>query len=68
MALDILSKKTNKIVESKDLYYIFDSTKLGEFTLPVDALKVPYELVNKRLTYYDRHRGFINFVLRFLLF
>jgi PAS domain S-box-containing protein len=62
MALDILSKKTNKIVESKDLYYIFDSTKLGEFTLPVDALKVPYELVNKRLTYYDRHRGFINFV------
>ncbi|XOB62623.1 ABC transporter substrate binding protein [Campylobacterota bacterium DY0563] len=62
MALDILAGKPHKVVISDDLYYIFDSTKLGEFTLPVEALKVPYELVNKRLTYYDKHRGFINFV------
>ncbi|WP_321469008.1 ABC transporter substrate binding protein [Halarcobacter sp.] len=62
MALDILAGKPHKVLVSDDLYYIFDSTKLGEFTLPVEALKVPYELVNKRLTYYDKHRGFINFV------
>ncbi len=62
MALAILAGKPHKVLVSDDLYYIFDSTKLGEFTLPVEALKVPYELVNKRLTYYDKHRGFINFV------
>lgn len=62
MAIDLLNKQPHKVLVSEDLYYIFDSTKLGQFTLPVEALKVPYELVNKRLTFYDKHRGFINFV------
>ncbi|RXK08680.1 ATP-binding protein [Halarcobacter ebronensis] len=62
MALDILEGEPHKIVVSDDLQYVFDSTKLSEFTLPVDALKVPYTLVNKRVTFYDKHRGFINFV------
>ncbi|GGD31427.1 sensor histidine kinase [Malaciobacter pacificus] len=62
MALDILEKKPHQVLVSDDLYFIFDSKKLSEFTLPVDALRVDYEVVNKRETFYDRHTGFINFV------
>lgn len=71
MALGILNGAKPRVEIYDDLNYIFDSTKLGEFTLPVDALKVPIELVNKRKTFYDRHTGFINFVFTtspFLLF
>ncbi|WP_428025206.1 ABC transporter substrate binding protein [Arcobacter sp.] len=71
MALDILNKKSHKIVTYTDLTYIFDSQKLSEFYLPVDGLSIPYELINKRPTYYEKHRGFINFVFTispFLLF
>ena len=62
MALDILDKKPHKVVVSKDLYYIFDSKKLQQFILPVDALDQDYELVNKRLTFYDKNRRFIELV------
>jgi len=62
MALDILNNKPHKIEVSKDLYYIFDSKKLEEFTLPVDVLKKDYEIVNKRTTFYDENRGFIDFI------
>ncbi|RXJ78360.1 ATP-binding protein [Arcobacter sp. F2176] len=71
MALDILNKKSHKIITYKDLTYIFDSQKLSEFYLPVDGLSIPYKLINKRPTFYERHRGFINFVFTispFLLF
>ncbi|RXJ91239.1 ATP-binding protein [Arcobacter sp. CECT 8983] len=71
MALGILNGTKPRVEIYDDLNYIFDSTKLSEFTLPVDALKVPVELVNKRKTFYDRHTGFINFVFTtspFLLF
>lgn len=71
MAIDILNKASSKIVISNDLYYVFDAQKLEEFTLPLVALSEEYELVNKRETYYDKHRGFINFVFTispFLLF
>jgi PAS domain S-box-containing protein len=71
MAIDILNKASSQIVISKDLYYAFDAQKLEEFTLPLVALSEEYELVNKRETYYDKHRGFINFVFTispFLLF
>ena len=62
MALDILEKQKHEIVISKDLYYIYDSQKLSEFILPVGTLSVDYELVNKRLTFYDKNRGFIDFI------
>ena len=62
MALDILEKQKYEVVVSKDLYYIFDSQKLSEFALPVNELPYVYELVNKRLTFYDKNRGFIDFV------
>ncbi|WP_072679804.1 ABC transporter substrate binding protein [Arcobacter sp. LA11] len=62
MALDILEKKKYEITISEDLFYIFDSQKLSEFILPVAALSFPYELVNKRLTFYDKNRGFIDFI------
>lgn len=62
MALDILNKKAHKVVTYKNLTYIFDSQKLSQFYLPVDGLSIPYKLINKRLTYYEKHRGFINFV------
>ncbi|PLY04822.1 MAG: ATP-binding protein [Arcobacter sp.] len=62
MALNILENQTHEIVISKNLYYIFDSQKLSEFSLPVNGLPYTYELVNKRLTFYDKNRGFIDFV------
>ncbi len=62
MALDILSGESPKIVVSEDLDYVFDSKKLEEFILPVDVLSQDYKLVNKRLTYYDKYRGLIEFV------
>ena len=62
MALDILEKKEHKILISKDLFYIFDAQKLSEFILPVAALSQDYEIVNKRVTFYDKNRGFIDFI------
>ncbi len=62
MALDILKKQKFEIKISEDLHYIFDSQKLSEFILPVDVLDYDYEIVNKRLTFYDKNRGFIDLV------
>lgn len=62
MAIDILSGKKQEIKVSEDLFYIFDAKKLEEFILPVDVLGVKYKIVNKRETFFDKHRGFINFV------
>lgn len=62
MALDMLAKKPNKIVESKDLYTIFDYKKLSQFSLSANNIQIPFELINKKLTFYDKYRGFINFV------
>ncbi|MGB5919566.1 ABC transporter substrate binding protein [Arcobacter sp.] len=64
MALDILYKPNykHKIDISKDLYYIFDSQKLNEFSLSINSLLYECELVNKRLSFYDKNRGFIEFV------
>lgn len=71
MALDILNNKKFKVNISKDLYYVFDYQKLNEFDLPFKELHIPYELLNKKLTFYDKNRGFINFIFTispFLLF
>ncbi len=62
MALEILDKKISKIVVSDDLYYVFDAQKLEEFSMPTNALEEEYKLVNKRLTFYDKNRGLIDFV------
>ncbi len=61
MVLDILNKKANKVKISEDLSYVFDSKKLEEFILPVDVLNHDYKIVNKRKTFFDKHRTFINF-------
>ena len=64
MALDILKGKPHKVIVSDDLYYVFDAKKLEEFILPVNVLKNSYEIVNRRLTFYDKNRGFIEFVFK----
>ncbi len=67
MALDILTNKEIKRVEVfDDFSYVFDSKKLNEFTIAIAQLKEEYELINKRLTFFDKHRVFINFV--FIIF
>ena len=71
IALDILDKKPHKILVFEDLFFVFDAQKLEEFILPPDALHKEYQLVNKRLTFYDENRGLIEFVFTispFLIF
>ena len=62
MALDILKTKKTKIKTYEDLYYVFDALKLDQFTLAINHLNHEYKIVNKRMTFYDKNRGFINFV------
>ncbi len=66
MALDILYGKEHKVVIFKDLNYVFDSKKLEQFILPVSVLDVEYEIVNKRETFYDKNRGFIEVVFKLI--
>ena len=62
MVLDILKTNETKIKTYEDLYYVFDALKLDQFTLPINHLNHEYKIVNKRMTFYDKNRGFINFV------
>ncbi|WP_164072456.1 ABC transporter substrate binding protein [Poseidonibacter lekithochrous] len=62
MALDILKTKKTEIKTYEDLYYVFDALKLDQFTLAINHLDHEYKIVNKRMTFYDKNRGFINFV------
>jgi len=62
MALDILEDKKQIIKVSKDFSYVFDALKLDSFTLSINQVKEDYEIVNKRVTFFDKNRGFINFV------
>ncbi|MGA1933519.1 ATP-binding protein [Arcobacter sp. YIC-464] len=63
IALDILNNKEVKSINIfDDFKYVFDSKKLDEFTIAIAQVSKDYELVNKRLTFFDKHRGFINFV------
>jgi signal transduction histidine kinase/ABC-type uncharacterized transport system substrate-binding protein len=66
MALDILYGKEHKVVIFKDLNYVFDLKKLEQFILPVSVLDVDYEIVNKRETFYDKNRGFIEVVFKLI--
>lgn len=71
MVLNILENKKSTVLTSEDLYYVFDAQKISNFLLPVGVLNDSYTLVNKRVTFYDEHRAFINFVFTispFLLF
>ncbi len=61
MALDILKNDKQRVEISKDLSYVFDSQKINEFMLPMGVLSQKYKLVNKKETFFDKHRGFINF-------
>jgi len=62
MALDILENKNYEIKNFDDLNYVFDAKKLDQFTLAVNQVPYKYEIVNRRLTFYDKNRGLIDFV------
>ncbi len=62
MAIDIIQGKESQIKTSEDLFYVFDAKKLEEFILPINVLSSKYKIVNKRETFFDKYRGFINFV------
>lgn len=63
LALDILNgKEIRKVNVFRDFTYVFDAKKLDEFTIAIAQVTNDYELVNKRITFFDKHRGFINFV------
>ena len=62
IALDILENKNQIIKESNDFIYVFDALKLDKFTLSINQINQDYEIVNKRMTFFDKNRGFINFV------
>ena len=62
MALDILENKKSIVKLSEDFIYVFDALKLDNFTLSISQINHDYEVVNKRITFYDKYRGFINFV------
>ncbi|MGB1226595.1 MAG: ATP-binding protein [Poseidonibacter sp.] len=62
MALVILENKKSIVKLSEDFIYVFDALKLDSFTLSINQVKHDYDVVNKRITFYDKYRGFINFV------
>ncbi|WP_122893581.1 sensor histidine kinase [Arcobacter peruensis] len=62
MALDILENKKSIVKLSEDFSYVFDALKLDNFTLSISQINHDYDVVNKRITFYDKYRGFINFV------
>jgi signal transduction histidine kinase/ABC-type uncharacterized transport system substrate-binding protein len=62
MALDILENKNQIIKVSDDFTYVFDALKLDQFTISINQVNQNYEIVNKRVTFFDKNRGFINFV------
>jgi len=64
MALDLLKNSQPIIKTSEDLELIFDARKLEEFTLPVVGLSEKFSIVNHRETFFDRNRGFIDFIFR----
>ncbi|MGB5868182.1 MAG: ABC transporter substrate binding protein [Arcobacteraceae bacterium] len=68
LALELLQNPTPKIVVSNDFDLVFDAKKLEEFILPAVALNDEYKIVNKRETFFDRHRDIIEITFRILPF
>ena len=62
MAFDILKNKSHIIKISNDFSYVFDASKLNEFSLSLNQINENYKIVNKQMTFFDKNRGFINFV------
>ena len=64
MALDILDKKIAPLhVKTFDEYwYQFDMQKINQFSVYPNPVLPKYELVNVPLTFFDKHRQFIDFV------
>ncbi|WP_121628570.1 sensor histidine kinase [Poseidonibacter antarcticus] len=62
MAFDILKNKSQIIKISNDFSYVFDASKLNEFSLSLNQINENYKIVNKQMTFFDKNRGFINFV------
>lgn len=72
MAMNILSGNKSEVINFNDLYLVFDQQKLEQFTFPLLNIDEEYKIVNKRETFFDRNRSFIDFIFRisplFLLF
>lgn len=64
MALDILDKKIKPLhVKTFDEYwYQFDVQKINHFGIYPNPVVPKYELVNAPLSFFDKHRQFIDFV------
>jgi len=62
MVRKILKDEEQIIKKSNDFEYIFDALKLEEFDLNLKYLNESYSLVNRKITFFDKNRGFINFV------
>ena len=62
MVRKILKDEEQIIKKSNDFEYIFDALKLEEFGLTLKYLNESYSLVNRKITFFDKNRGFINFV------
>ncbi|MFY9075488.1 ATP-binding protein [Malaciobacter mytili] len=69
LALDILAKKQNNLKNNKiyiDYDYKFDSLKLREFNISPYYFYNKYEIINKPLDFFQRHRDLLEIL--FLLF
>lgn len=62
MAFDVLSGKVNEIVDYDNLINVFDYEKLNQFSASLKNIEDPYSLINKKETFFDKYRGFIDFV------
>ena len=64
MALDILQYNKKYIKDSNDFEIVFDAQKLEEFILPTVALNEKYTIINKRETFFDRHKSVIEILFQ----
>lgn len=64
LALDILDKqiKPLHVITAEEFKYQFDIQKIQQFEIYPNAVVPRFELVNAPLTFFDRHRDFIDFV------
>ena len=62
MALEVLKTKQSSIKTFDGFTHVFDSKKLDQFNLSIIQVSEPFKVINKRLTFFDKYRGFINIV------
>ena len=64
IALSLLEGSEAKILISQDFELQLDAKKLEEFILPAMAINQEYKIVNKRETFFDKHRDIIEIIFR----